>query len=76
MVHYGFWNDKYVTVLRSLFFCATDDFFPLPYRSFTSPDVPPVDYPEGFQGNEIPIDGAAVARLCLERLTLSEEADD
>jgi len=45
-------------------------------KYFTSPDVPPVNYPKGFQGNEIPIDGAAVARLCLERLTLSEEADD
>ncbi|EPS95320.1 hypothetical protein FOMPIDRAFT_1043637 [Fomitopsis schrenkii] len=45
-------------------------------RSFTRPDVPPVNYPEGFQGNSIPIDGAAVARLCHERLTLSDEADD
>ncbi|KZP22516.1 hypothetical protein FIBSPDRAFT_1043561 [Athelia psychrophila] len=45
-------------------------------KSFTSPDVPEVAYPDGFQGNEIPIDGAAVARLCLERLTLSDEADD
>ncbi|KAH9940680.1 hypothetical protein B0H21DRAFT_753931 [Amylocystis lapponica] len=45
-------------------------------RSFTRPDVPPVNYPEGFQGNRIPIDGAAVARLCHQRLTLSDEADD
>ena len=44
--------------------------------SFTRPDVPSVNYPEGFQGNSIPIDGAAVARLCHERLTLSDEADD
>ncbi|KAI0700188.1 hypothetical protein BC835DRAFT_1412209 [Cytidiella melzeri] len=44
--------------------------------AFTRPDVPPVAYPEGFQGNEIPIDGALVARLCVERLSLSEEADD
>lgn len=43
---------------------------------FTRPDVPPVNYPEGFQGNAIPIDGELVARLCHERLTLSEEADD
>jgi hypothetical protein len=47
-----------------------------PFRAFTRPDVPPVAYPEGFQGNEIPIDGALVARLCVERLSLSEEADD
>ncbi|OBZ77624.1 hypothetical protein A0H81_02272 [Grifola frondosa] len=45
-------------------------------RYFTRPDVPPVNYPEGFQGDKIPINGAVVARLCLERLTLSEEADD
>ena len=45
-------------------------------RAFTRPDVPPVAYPEGFQGNEIPIDGELVARICVERLSLSEEADD
>ena len=33
-------------------------------------------YPEGFQGNEIPLDGAAVAKLIQERLTLAEEMDD
>ncbi|KAI0795666.1 hypothetical protein C8Q75DRAFT_863418 [Abortiporus biennis] len=43
---------------------------------FTRPDTPPVKYPEGFQGNEIPIDGALVAKLCHERLILAEEADD
>ncbi|CCM05354.1 uncharacterized protein FIBRA_07568 [Fibroporia radiculosa] len=43
---------------------------------FTRPDVPRVNYPIGFQGNEIPIDGAAVVRLCQQRLTLAEEADD
>lgn len=43
---------------------------------FTGADVPPVAYPEGFQGNEIPIDGALVARLVHERLSLAEEADD
>ena len=46
------------------------------YRHFTRPDVPPVAYPPGFQGNDIPIDGAAVARLVQERLTLAEEMDD
>ncbi len=44
--------------------------------AFTRPDVPPVAYPEGFQGNEIPIDGTLVAKICHERLTLSDEADD
>ena len=43
---------------------------------FSGADVPPVAYPEGFQGNEIPIDGAVVAKLVHERLSLAEEADD
>ncbi|KAF9561323.1 hypothetical protein CPC08DRAFT_742558 [Agrocybe pediades] len=43
---------------------------------FTSPGLPTPRYVEGFQGNEIPVDGAAVARLCLERLSLNEEVDD
>ena len=47
-----------------------------PHRTFTSPEIPPVNYPEGFQGNEIPIDGTLVARVCLERLNLVDEADD
>jgi len=45
-------------------------------RTFTSPATPPVNYPEGFQGNDIPIDGKLVAKLCLERLSLNDEADD
>ncbi|EGO00882.1 hypothetical protein SERLA73DRAFT_51542 [Serpula lacrymans var. lacrymans S7.3] len=40
-------------------------------HTFTSPDTPKVAYPEGFQGTKIPIDGAAVARLCVERLSLA-----
>ncbi|KDQ20223.1 hypothetical protein BOTBODRAFT_27641 [Botryobasidium botryosum FD-172 SS1] len=43
---------------------------------FTSPNVPPAAYPEGFQGNQIPIDGDAVAALIQQRLSLDEEADD
>jgi hypothetical protein len=42
-------------------------------RSFTAPDTPPVNYPEGFQGNEIPIDGKAVAALVHKRLQLGRE---
>ncbi|KAF8342940.1 uncharacterized protein EI90DRAFT_2902656, partial [Cantharellus anzutake] len=45
-------------------------------RSFTSPKLPPVGYPEGFQGNEIPLDGQKVAELIRYRLELEEEADD
>ncbi|KII95730.1 hypothetical protein PLICRDRAFT_121283 [Plicaturopsis crispa FD-325 SS-3] len=45
-------------------------------KPFTSPQTPDVLYPEGFQGNAIPIDGAVVARLCHARLSLSDEADD
>ncbi|GLB38269.1 putative protein of unknown function (DUF563) [Lyophyllum shimeji] len=43
---------------------------------FTSPNLPKPQYVEGFQGNSIPLDGAMVARLCLERLSLTEEVDD
>ncbi|KAK0449277.1 hypothetical protein EV421DRAFT_2032523 [Armillaria borealis] len=43
---------------------------------FTSPGTPLPKYVEGFQGNAIPIDGEAVARLCRDRLTLTMEDDD
>ncbi|WWD17859.1 hypothetical protein CI109_102303 [Kwoniella shandongensis] len=35
---------------------------------FTAPDTPQVAYPEGFQGNEIPLNGKAVAELIVQRL--------
>lgn len=34
----------------------------------TYPDVPGVGYPDGFQGNSIPVDGLAVARLIEEHV--------
>ncbi|KAJ7164692.1 hypothetical protein C8R43DRAFT_946492 [Mycena crocata] len=45
-------------------------------EAFTSPDLPLPAYPEGFQGNSIPLDGEAVADLCIQRLTLEDEVDD
>ena len=60
------------SALKIALWCLNTPF----YRTFTSPDIPPVNYPEGFQGNEIPIDGTLVARICLERLNLVDEADD
>ncbi|KAF7365444.1 hypothetical protein MVEN_00417400 [Mycena venus] len=42
--------------------------------AFTSPGIPLPAYPEGFQGNSIPLDGELVAELCIQRLTLEEEA--
>jgi len=45
-------------------------------RFFTSPGTPNPKYVDGFQGNEIPIDGEVVARLCVERLSLTIELDD
>jgi len=45
-------------------------------QSFTSPNLPVNAYPEGFQGNSIPIDAEAVGRLTYDRLTLSLEVDD
>jgi hypothetical protein len=73
MVHFGFWGGRYVSLIR-------------PYRPplvlmrrnsyFSGAEVPPVAYPVGFQGNEIPIDGELVASLVHKRLSLAEEADD
>ena len=74
IVHYGFWGDRYVFRFLSgspLYLTHLSL-----KRAFTRPDVPEVAYPEGFQGNSIPIDGELVARICVERLSLSEEADD
>ena len=45
-------------------------------RYFTSPRFPPRRYPEGFQGNAIPVDGEVVARLCVDRILLKIEPDD
>jgi len=45
-------------------------------RRFTSEERPPRNYVEGFQGNDIPIDGEAVAALVQHQLSLNEEADD
>ncbi|KAG8221358.1 hypothetical protein J3R82DRAFT_1530 [Butyriboletus roseoflavus] len=39
-------------------------------ETFTHPDMPPVKYPDGFQGNSIPLNGEVVAKLCRERLQL------
>ncbi|KAJ7695740.1 hypothetical protein B0H17DRAFT_930445 [Mycena rosella] len=44
--------------------------------AFTSPNIPLPAYPEGFQGNSIPLDGEVVARLCVQRLELEEEVDE
>jgi hypothetical protein len=71
MVHYGFWGSKYESHPIILFLI-----YLRPQRSFTSPDIPQVNYPEGFQGEEIPIDGVAVAKLCHQRLALEDTADD
>lgn len=42
----------------------------------TSPDLPPTSYPEGFQGDEIPVDAESVVRIVRMRLNSDEEADD
>ncbi|KAI6046350.1 hypothetical protein EDC04DRAFT_2630162 [Pisolithus marmoratus] len=36
--------------------------------SFTHKDLPRKEYPKGFHGTQIPIDGVAVAKMCLEIL--------
>ncbi|KAI6116078.1 hypothetical protein F5141DRAFT_1100982 [Pisolithus sp. B1] len=42
-------------------------------KTFTSAELPHVAYPEGFQGNSIPVDGSAIAKLCRERLSIKSE---
>lgn len=45
-------------------------------RTFTRPDIPTrPNYPEGFQGSDIPLDGAVVARLVQKRLSLGADVD-
>ncbi|GFZ43519.1 hypothetical protein JCM24511_01239 [Saitozyma sp. JCM 24511] len=39
---------------------------------FTAPDTPQIAYPEGFQGNEIPLNGKAVADLVVQRLVVEK----
>lgn len=48
----------------------------LPDFALTCRTLYVVGYPEGFQGNSIPIDGKKVAELVHYRLSLQEEADD
>ncbi|KAG9312000.1 hypothetical protein JVU11DRAFT_7272 [Chiua virens] len=44
-------------------------------KTFTSPDLPKMNYPDGFQGNSIPLNGKVVAKLCAERLQLPVSAE-
>ncbi|KAG6858748.1 hypothetical protein C0991_002008 [Blastosporella zonata] len=37
-------------------------------RYITHPDKPSVNYPKGFQGNEIPVNGSVVATLIEEHI--------
>ncbi|WRT64161.1 uncharacterized protein IL334_001090 [Kwoniella shivajii] len=41
-------------------------------EAFTAPDTPQVAYPEGFQGNEIPLNGKVVADLIVQRLLVEK----
>lgn len=71
MTYYGVWGNQYV--LCSILSKPSN--FELP-RTFTSSELPPVKYPEGFQGNDIPIDGSVVAALCQDRIRIKSESDD
>ncbi|KAE9395286.1 hypothetical protein BT96DRAFT_922915 [Gymnopus androsaceus JB14] len=42
----------------------------------TSPGFPPPAYPDGFQGNEIPVDGKTVAELVRNRIGAAVEFDE
>lgn len=43
-------------------------------ESFTYPNTPPVAYPDGFQGNDIPLNGKAVAELIEQRLLVDRSS--
>jgi len=73
MVHYGFWGARYVLSIRHSGLVSFSYYI---NSSFSGAEAPPVAYPEGFQGNEIPLDGEVVAQLVHRRLSLAEEADD
>ena len=74
MTHYGVWNDKYVSYSSASLIPCTNFFYK---RVFTQPEVPHQQhYPEGFQGNDIPLDGVAVAKLVHKRLTLGLEESE
>ncbi|KAH8116523.1 hypothetical protein DFH11DRAFT_1506336, partial [Phellopilus nigrolimitatus] len=83
MTHYGVWDNECVLLLPFIALrpCAvnTNDMISLCAlcRTFTQPNVPrEQNYPEGFQGNDIPLNGAVVAQLVHNRLSLAtEEAD-
>ena len=78
MIHYGFWGSRYVLspfhFPRPLHHLFTTS--PCHHSYFTSPGFPRPKYVEGFQSNEIPIDGEAVAQLCVDRISLISEVDD
>ncbi len=70
MVHYGVWNDMYVSHLLERHMSPLT--FP-PHSTFTRPNVPERhNYIDGFQGNEIAIDGVVVADLVHQRLQLDQ----
>ena len=75
MRHYGVWDSKYVSFF---FICLAQtifliDLFSLIVRTFTRPDIPRnPNFPEGFQGNSIPLNGKVVAELVQRRLSGEE----
>jgi hypothetical protein len=67
MRHFGVWNDTYVSVFFFVEF-ATLIRRRSGFRSSRSdPDVTWPNYPEGFQGSQIPVHGPYVAKLIEDR---------
>lgn len=64
MAHIAVWNDTYV-----LFSVFSWFLIPAVYPSYhTYETKPKVDYPEGFQGNNIPVHGPSVAQIIEDRV--------
>ncbi|KAH8110811.1 hypothetical protein DFH11DRAFT_1513893, partial [Phellopilus nigrolimitatus] len=73
MVHYGVWDNVYVFIC---FHLLSNAYRHMLCRTFTRPNVPRFPkYPDGFQGNAIPLNGTVVAQLVQERLTLGSVDD-
>lgn len=67
MPHFGVWNDTSVLFVPIIVDYVTD-IFGDHSSYFTHPNEPTVDYPEGFQGNYIPVYGPTVAKIIEDRI--------
>lgn len=69
MRHFAVWNDTCVLQLSTAIFdCSDVDAEFVTFRFHTHPNEPNVDYPEGFQGTEIPVYAPTIVQIIEERI--------